>query len=159
MKFAGRKRAPAISPPMSGRGTSLQAKAPFDRNPRDVLDKLEGDHSLAGLIQTLSQDFSLDEDELAILAGVSTETVVQWARADDAPCVERLDDLGDIAALLIRDGGMGPRSVTAWLRSRNRDLSWSRPLDVLRRRGFLPVHGAAEAACGVSPGVEREEAE
>ncbi|HET8861785.1 MAG TPA: hypothetical protein VFM94_00870 [Solirubrobacterales bacterium] len=112
-----------------------------------MLAKLEGDHSLAELIQTLTQDLCLEDDELAILAGVSTEVIVQWTAKGDGRAGERLQDLGAIAALLIRDGGMRPQAVSAWLRSSNRDLSLARPLDALRHRGFLPVYAAAEAAC------------
>jgi hypothetical protein len=112
-----------------------------------VLAKLEGEHSRPGLIQTLSRELRLESHELATLVGVSTETIIWWDEKDSPAAAERLDDLGDVAALLIRDGELHPSSVAGWFRSRNRDLSLQRPLDVLRCQGYLRVLKAAEAAC------------
>jgi hypothetical protein len=148
---------PEIQPPpkgtlltrMSDWDTADREEAQLDPDTQAVLDKLEGDNSLADLVETLARDLGLEDYELAMLTGASTRFVLQTDRNDDVPCVERLGDLAATAALLIRDGGISPSRVVGWLRSRNRDLAWSRPLDALRYRGFLPVYSAAEAACEV----------
>jgi len=132
---------------MRGRGTSAEEEARLEADRQILLDGLERDNSLAGLIQALTKGLGVEEHELAMLTGVNARFVLLTGRNDETPYVERLEDLAAIAALLIRDGGMRPGQVVGWLRSRNPDLSLSRPLDALRYPGFLAVHRAAEAAC------------
>jgi len=79
--------------------------------------------------------------ELAKIAGVDTDLIGR----DDPPTAERLDDLGDIVALLIREAEFDPHSIVGWLRSRNRTLDWQRPLEVLRLEGYLRLVDAVDA--------------
>ncbi len=131
---------------MSGRDTTTPATDRLDPEVRAVLGKLEGVRPRAELIETLSRDLGLEDRELATLVGVGTETIGQWDEKHNSPAAERLDDLADIAALLIRRAGLRPRSVAPWLRSRNPSLAWARPLDALRQQGYLPVLDAADTA-------------
>lgn len=147
MKFIGRKTCPGRDTPMSGRGTPAQEDAQLEAGRQIVLDGLECDNSLAGLIQALTQGLGFEEHELATLTGVNARFVLLTGRNDETPYVERLDDLAAIAVLLISNGELNPRLVPGWFRSGNRDLRCARPLDALRERGFLPVYNAAEATC------------
>lgn len=153
-----RRRAPATSPP----STPAQATPRHDPDPRDVLDKLGHDRSLADFIQAFTIDLGLEEDELAVLAGVSTETIVWCSEGplrlpDDLEAVSTLWVLRSIATLLIGDGEMAPCSVAGWLRSGNRDLSSRPPLDVLRHHDFSSAISAAEAVCDASTAREQGE--
>jgi hypothetical protein len=112
-----------------------------------VLAELEGDSSLASLRLTLTRDLGFTNYELAMLTGFCAGHTTEPAKYNEPPYMDQLDDLADIAALLIRSGEMSPRQAAAWFRVRNRDLDWVRPLRALWSQGFLPVHRAAEATC------------
>lgn len=132
---------------MSGRGTAAQAGG-SDSDDRALLDKLEGNRSLAELLRTLIQDLGVRHWEVTALIGLSPRVILMWP----TPRAKvQLGDLGRITALLIRDGGMGRLEVGAWLRSRNHLLSGTRPLTAFHSQGFLPVHRAAEAAYHAPP--------
>ncbi len=120
----------------------------LDPDAQAVLVKLDEASPLSEQIQAFSKDLRLRDRELMALAGVSRATLARWRKQGDAERPPQLDDLRVIAILLIRSGVMRPRSVAGWLRSRNRGLSWQRPLDVLRENEFSLVLSAAEAACG-----------
>jgi DNA-binding transcriptional regulator YiaG len=145
MRFSGRRRASAASPPISGRGTADQTEEDVaSSNARRVLDQLAACPSRPELIQILTREFGLADEELARLSGFSRDAVARWDEKDN-PAAERLDDLGDIAALLIRSANVPPGLVAGWLRSRNRSLGWQRPLDVLRLEGYLHLAEAVDA--------------
>jgi transcriptional regulator with XRE-family HTH domain len=120
-----------------------------------VLRKLDEASPLSEQLQALTKDLRLRDRELTALSGVSRATLSRWRKEGDAERPPALDDLRVIAILLIRSGAMRPRSVAGWLRSRNRGLSWQRPLDVLRDEEFSLVLSAAEAACGARIPVKK----
>ena len=113
-----------------------------------VLAKLNGASPLAEQLQAFSKDIGLRDRELMKLADVSRATLSRWRKEGDAQRPEALDDIRVIAVLLIESGAMRPPLVAGWLRSRNRGLSWQRPLDVLKEGDFSLVITAAEAASG-----------
>jgi predicted DNA-binding transcriptional regulator AlpA len=121
---------------------SLEADA------KSVLAKLDETSPLAQQLQAFTKDMRLRDRELMALTGVSRATLARWRKRGDAERPLQLDDLRVIAILLIRSGALRPRSVAGWLRSRNRGLSWQRPLDVLAEGEFSLVLSAAEATCG-----------
>jgi len=120
----------------------------LDSDAQAVLAKLDEASPLSEQLQAFSKDLRLRDRELMALAGVSRATLARWRKEGDAERPPQLDDLRAIAIQLIRSGALGPRSVAGWLRSRNRGLSWQRPLDILREKEFSLVLSAAEAACG-----------
>lgn len=138
MMLVGRRRAPAASPPMSGRGTA-------DLNARVVLARLECVRARSELIDVLAHDFGFELPELALLVGASTDAFVRWDSKDYPPTAERLDDLADIAAQLLGRSKLEPQLITGWFRSRNCLLDWQRPLDVLRLNGYLRTVEAVDA--------------
>lgn len=82
------------------------------------------------------QEAGLAETELSRgLGGVDVRTIRRWmSDTPNEPQVrhaERLDDLRDIAVVLVEDGSLTPRQVGRWLRARNRALNGRRPLEVL----------------------------
>jgi transcriptional regulator with XRE-family HTH domain len=113
-----------------------------------VLAKLNGASTLSEQLHALSKDIGLRDRELMKLTDVSRATLSRWRKEGDAQRPEPLDDIRVIAVLLIESGAMRPPSVAGWLRSRNRGLSWQRPLDVLKEGDFSLVIAAAEAASG-----------
>jgi hypothetical protein len=151
MTLAGHKRAPAASPPMSGRGTADRVEGdgisfPLSLNARVVLARLECARSRSELVDALAYDLGFELRELARLVGGDIDVFARWDAKDNPPAAERLDDLGDLAERLIRSGKFHPDLATGWLRSRNRVLNWQRPLDALRDQGYLPVRSAVDAA-------------
>ena len=120
-----------------------------------ILGKLDEASSLAEQLQALTQDIGLRDRELIELTGVSRATLARWRKSGDAERPPALDDVRVIAAQLIGSGSIRPRAVAGWLRSRNRGLSWKRPLEVLRDGDFVLVLSAAEAACGSRVPVEK----
>jgi len=120
-----------------------------------VLAKLDEASPLSAQLQALTKDIGLKDRELVKLAGVSRATLARWRKQGEGDRPPSLDDLRAISALLIRSGALRPESVSGWLRSRNRGLSWHRPLDVLRQGDFSLVLTAAEAACGARIPVKK----
>jgi len=114
-----------------------------------VLVRLDEASPLSEQIQALSKDIGLRDRELMKVAGgVSRATLSRWRKEGESERPEGIDDVRVIAVLLIRSGAVRPQSVAGWLRSRNRGLSWHRPLEVLADGDFSLVLSAAEAACG-----------
>jgi transcriptional regulator with XRE-family HTH domain len=120
-----------------------------------VLDKLDEASSLSEQLQALTKDIGLRDRELIKLTGVSRATLARWRKSGDAERPPALDDIRVIAVQLIRSGSLRPQSVAGWLRSRNRGLSWQRPLEVLEAGDFSLVLSAAEAACGARVPIEK----
>lgn len=129
---------PAISPPMRCGGTINNEPQP-DPDVLAILRRLEGDYSRRELIQVLQHDIGLKTRELADFAGVSSETILQWDESEVPPSAERLDDLGALVALLLRSGTFRPGGAADWLRRPHPAFSLQRPLDMLRRYGYLSV--------------------
>lgn len=127
---------------------SKRRRPSLDSDALSVLAKLEEASPLSEQLQAFTKELRLRDRELMALAGVSRATLSRWRKKGDAERPPQLDDLRVIAMLLIRSGAVRPQSVAGWLRSRNRGLSWERPLDVLREKEFSLVLSAAEAACG-----------
>jgi transcriptional regulator with XRE-family HTH domain len=131
---------------MSGRGTpNSVAEQLASPDVQSMLDLLEAVPSRSMLIQILTRRIGLEVEELARLGGFNADAIAQWDAKDNPPAAERLDDLADIVALLMRDVGLSPASITGWLRSRNRALDQQRPLDVLRLGGYLRTAEAVDA--------------
>jgi len=130
------------------RPTSEDRWPSLDAEAMAVLAKLDEASPLSQQLHAFSKDLHLRDRELMALADVSRATLARWRKEGNAERPPQLDDLRVIAMLLIRSGALRPASVAGWLRSRNRGLSWQRPLDVLGEKEFPLVLSAAEAACG-----------
>jgi hypothetical protein len=115
---------------------------------KSVLVKLDEASPLSEQLKALSKDVGLRDRELTKLAGISRATLARLRKEGEGERPEGIDDVRVIAMLLIRSGALRPQSVAGWLRSRNRGLSWHRPLEVLGEGDFSLVLSAAEAACG-----------
>jgi hypothetical protein len=103
----------------AGLRAPAKAKARHDPDPRDVLDKLNWDRSLAEFIQAFTRDLDLKVDEFAVLAGVSTETIVWWGEdplrlPDD---LDAISALGSLSSITIARAGKPPKAVRYWIRS------------------------------------------
>jgi transcriptional regulator with XRE-family HTH domain len=120
-----------------------------------VLARLDEASPLSAQLQGLTKDIGLKDRELMKLAGVSRATLARWRKEGEGHRPPPLDDLRAISVLLIKSGAMRPESVAGWLRSRNRGLSWHRPLEVLAQDDFSLVLTAAEAACGARIPVKK----
>ncbi len=83
-------------------------------------------------------EIGLNETELArALGGADPRSVRRWTAPNStiAPQLryaERLDDLRDIATVLVVDGELTAQQVGRWLRARSRALEGRRPLEVLQ---------------------------
>lgn len=140
--------------------SSLEAEqgAAHDNDPQlepdvlTILRRLEGEYSRRKLIQVLQYDIGLKTRELADLAGVSSEVILQWGESGDPQSGECLDDLGALVALLLRSGTFRPGGVADWLRHPHPALSLQSPLDMLRRHGYLSLVVAMERWLRPAPG-------
>lgn len=144
---------PALSPREADPGRQSEPSLPphFEA----VLAKLNEASPLCDQLQALVKDIGLKDRELMKLVGVSRATLARWRKEGQGDRPPPLDDLRAISALLIKSGAMRPESVSGWLRSRNRGLSWHRPLEVLEQGDFSLVLTAAEAACGARIPVKK----
>jgi hypothetical protein len=100
------------------------------------------------LARYLHDTIRLSDAEIAQVAGVAHDvTVRRWrSRAStSAPrSTERLDDLRAIVGLLLNSGLLFPEEVGRFLRARNDDLGYARPLVLLGQGDFERVREAAE---------------
>ena len=106
-----------------------------------------------GVAAYFRHEIGLNEIELArALGGADPRSVRRWTAANStiAPQLryaERLDDLRDIATVLVVDGDLTAPQVGRWLRARSRALDGRRPLEILetKKDAHQIVRDAAEA--------------
>lgn len=100
------------------------------------------------VVRALHDEVGLSDAEIAEATGVANVvTVRKWrsrAAKSEPRNREQVDDLRAIVGLLLNSGALDPEQVGHFLRSRNDDLNYRRPLRVLARGGFDRVRRAAE---------------
>ena len=111
------------------------------------------------IVRALHDVIGLSDAEIAEASGVaSVVTVRKWrSRAAKAEPRnrEQIDDLRAIVGLLLNSGYVYPEEVGRFLRSRNADLNYRRPLSVLARGGFERTRVAAELLLERLAGLDR----
>lgn len=125
---------------------STEDAAPAPPRPAHAAVLVTGDPR--ELARFLHDTIELTDAEIAQVAGVAHEvTVRRWrSRASkSAPrSTEGLDDVRAIVSLLLDSKLVYPAEVGRFLRSRNSDLGYARPLALLGRGEFEKVREAAE---------------
>lgn len=100
------------------------------------------------LARFLHDTIRLTDAEIAQVAGVANDvTVRRWrsrASSGEPRNTERLDDLRAIVGLLCSSETLFPEEIGRFLRARNSDLGYARPLVLLARGDFDRVREAAE---------------
>jgi hypothetical protein len=98
------------------------------------------------------RDFGLSDSEIARVFGRSgnTRSIRRWrqegvAASREGERWEPIDNLCAIIGCLLADGTYEEEGVVAWLRSRQAELDYERPLDRLGKQDFESVLTAAEA--------------
>lgn len=101
------------------------------------------------IVRLLHDVVGLTDAEIAEATGVAHVVTVRKWRSRSAKGeprnTEQIDDLRAIVGLLLNSGLLEPEDVGRFLRSRNADLSYRRPLGVLAQRQFDRVRQASEA--------------
>jgi hypothetical protein len=87
------------------------------------------------LVRFLHDEIKLSDRELAKAVGGTHEVTIRRWRSKTAKGMPRdteaLDNLRAIVALLLGSGVLYPEEIGRFLRSRNEDLAYRRPLDLL----------------------------
>jgi len=99
------------------------------------------------VVRLFHDALALDDEDVARAAGVLPVTVRRWRSSADKSKIrrwEQVDDLRALTSFLLRSGLLEPDEVRQWLRGRNSDLKYDRPLDLIRAQEFERVLAAAE---------------
>jgi hypothetical protein len=114
-----------------------------------LLKEIDAAHAPEEALYVLRQRIGLSATELGIAASAGARTVRNWSADNGEGIVhassaskQRLDDLRAIAAI-IAETATTPNAIGSWLRARNRDLDYERPLELLGRGEFDRVREAA----------------
>lgn len=125
-----------------------------------------GDRLLASLMTCDPREFArflhdtirLTDQEIAIATGMSSEVSVRRWRSPAVGKLPRntegLDDLRAIVGLLLSSGLLYPEEVGRFLRARNADLDYVKPLVLIGRGEFDAVREAAEMLLRRLRGIE-----
>jgi len=114
-----------------------------------LLEEIDAAHAPDEALQVLRQRIGLSAAELGTAASAGARTVRNWSTGTGAlhaspTSKQRLDDIRMIAGI-IAETAASAEAVGAWLRARNRDLDFERPLELLGRGEFDRVREAALA--------------
>lgn len=114
------------------------------------------------VVRFLHDELKLTDSEIAQATAVrNPATIRRWrsrAAAGRPRNKERIDDLRTIAAMLINSGLLYPEQIGRFLRGRNPDLDFRRPLALLGRGDFDSVRHAAELLLDRLAGLDAEAA-
>lgn len=110
------------------------------------------------IVRLLHDKIGLSDEEIAEATGVGHVVTVRKWRSRTAPGTprnkEQIDDLRAIVGLLVNSGLISPEEIARFLRSRNPDLNYRRPLGLLARGEFERVRAAAEQLLDRLAGVD-----
>ena len=112
------------------------------------------------LVRLLHDALELNDEDVARAAGVLPVTVRRWRSRSDKSKIRRwehVDDLRALTAVLASSGLLDPDEIRQWLRGRNSDLDYQRPLDLIRVQEFDRVLGAAETYIRRLQGLDGEQ--
>jgi hypothetical protein len=108
------------------------------------------------------RDFGLDDDYLAAALGdVSARTIRRWLSrglpsTQSAAIWRMLDDLRAIIGNLLADGTYDRAGIVSWLCSRQADLGYGRPVDLLGKGEFESVLTLAQRITAPEPAKNRK---
>lgn len=111
------------------------------------------------IVRLLHDSVHLDDGDVARAAGVLPVTVRRWRSRSPKSKIrrwEQVDDIRALTALLVRSGLLEPGDIRQWLRGRNSDLGYQRPLDLIRAQEFERVLVAAETYLRRLQGLDDE---
>lgn len=97
--------------------------------------------------------------EIAFVASVTEQSVRNWKKQDTSGRPEAYDDLRAVVEHILYADAMEPKLIGSWLRSRNLELKYERPLAAIKAGEFQQVLEAAESFIAFSPPVEPEAAQ
>jgi Protein of unknown function (DUF2384) len=102
---------------------------------------------ISRVLRALQASIGLPERDIARLTRTQPRTVRRWLDGSVEPRFDSAERIDELRAIVVVLGEMlDPDGIVAWLRSRNPNLNFRRPLDVLGDgQDFEAVLGAAQA--------------
>jgi len=142
-----------------GKLAMLGGQAPFELT---VAEAIGPEVPRPMQIEVLHEVVGLSLREIAFAASVTEQSVRNWKKQGKPNKSAAYDDLRAVVERIYLACPAEPKLIGAWLRSRNRGLSYKRPLEMLQAGEFEMVMDVAESFIALSPpadpGPERAKA-